>query len=70
MQELRTETNFALRATKVTTWALGQVMSTVVVQECYLWLNLAEMRDADKVNFLNGPISQAGLIGKTVEDFT
>ncbi|KAL0187214.1 hypothetical protein M9458_018884, partial [Cirrhinus mrigala] len=32
-------------------------------------LNLAEMRDAEKVCFLDAPISQAGLFGETVEDF-
>ncbi|KAL0149603.1 hypothetical protein M9458_055130, partial [Cirrhinus mrigala] len=41
MQELRTATDFALRATKVTARSLGQVMSTMVVQERHLWLNLA-----------------------------
>ncbi|KAL0195227.1 hypothetical protein M9458_008799, partial [Cirrhinus mrigala] len=57
MQELRTATDFALRATKV--------MSTMVVQERHLWLNLAQMSDADKVRFLDAPISQAGLFGDT-----
>ncbi len=33
LQELRTATDLALRATKVTAWALGQTMSTLVVQE-------------------------------------
>ncbi|KAL0152919.1 hypothetical protein M9458_051748 [Cirrhinus mrigala] len=61
MQELRTTTDFALRAAKVTARSLGQVMSTMVVQERQLWLNLAQMSDADKVRFLNAPISQAGL---------
>ncbi|KAI2660195.1 hypothetical protein H4Q32_025915 [Labeo rohita] len=44
-------------------------MSTMVVQERHLWLNLAEMRDAEKVRFLDAPISQAGLFGETVEEF-
>ncbi|KAL0165941.1 hypothetical protein M9458_037785, partial [Cirrhinus mrigala] len=44
MQELRTLTDFVLRLTNV------QVMSTMVFQECHLWLNLAQMRDADKVH--------------------
>ncbi|KAL0152613.1 hypothetical protein M9458_052336 [Cirrhinus mrigala] len=69
MQELRTATDFALRATKVTAWSLGQVMSTTVVQERHLWLNLAQVADADKVCFLNAPVSQVGLFGDTVEDF-
>ncbi len=44
-------------------------MSTMVVQERHLWLNLAEMKDADKARFLDAPISQAGLFGDTVEGF-
>ncbi|MGL4480260.1 MAG: hypothetical protein ACRCVK_18825 [Aeromonas veronii] len=51
LQELRTATDLALRATKVTARALGQTMSTLVVQERHLWLDLAEMKDADKVRF-------------------
>ncbi len=48
MQELRTATDFALRATKITALSLGKAMSTMVVQEHHLWLNLAEMKDVDK----------------------
>ncbi|KAL0177447.1 hypothetical protein M9458_026341, partial [Cirrhinus mrigala] len=69
LQELRSATDYALRATKVTAQALGRVMSTMVVQERHLWLNLAEMRDAEKVCFLDAPISQVGLFGETVEEF-
>ncbi|KAL0147132.1 hypothetical protein M9458_057656 [Cirrhinus mrigala] len=69
MQELRSATDFALRATKVTARALGQVMSTMVVQERHLWLNLAQMSDVDKVRFLDASVSQVGLFGDTVEDF-
>lgn len=65
MQELRTETDLAFRATKVTVRALGQTMFTLEVQE-WLWLNLIEMKEANKVRFLNVPISQAGLFGDTV----
>ncbi len=60
--------DFALRATKVTARSLGKVMSTLVAQVRHLWFNLAEMRDVDKVCFLDTPISQAGLFGDTVED--
>ncbi len=62
MQELRTATDFALRATKFTARSLGKAMPTMVVQERHLWLNLAEMRDVDKARFLDAPISQAGLL--------
>ncbi|KAL0188187.1 hypothetical protein M9458_015286, partial [Cirrhinus mrigala] len=57
MQELRSATDLALRATKV--------MSTMVVQECHLWLNLVQMSDVDKVRFLDAPVSQVGLFGDT-----
>ncbi len=69
MQELRTATDFALRATKVTARSLGKAMSTMVVQERHLWLSLAEMKDVDKARFLDAPISQGGLFGDTVEGF-
>ncbi len=69
MQELRTATDFTLRATKVTARSLGKAMSTMVVQERHLWLNLAEMKDVDKARFLDTPISQGGLFGDTVEGF-
>ncbi|KAL0199155.1 hypothetical protein M9458_007695, partial [Cirrhinus mrigala] len=69
LHELRSATDYTLRATKVTTQALGRAMSTMVIQEHHLWLNLAEMRDAEKVRFLDAPISQAGLFGETVEEF-
>ncbi len=69
MQELRTATDFALRATKVTARSLGKAMSTMVVRERHLWLNLAEMKDVDQARFLDAPISQGGLFGDTVEGF-
>ncbi len=68
--ELRAATDLALRATKVTAQAVGRAMSTLVVQERHLWLCLADMRDTDKVRFLNSPVSQtAGLFGDAVENF-
>lgn len=52
--------DYALRATEVMAQALGRVMSTLVVQEHCLWLNLAEMQDVEKVCFLYASISQVG----------
>ncbi len=69
LQELRTATDLALRATKVMARALGQTISTLVVQERHLWLTLEDMRESDKHRFLDSPISQAGLFGEAVEDF-
>ncbi len=53
LQELRTVTHLALRAAKITAWALGQTMSTLVVQEHHLWLTLVDMREADKHHFMD-----------------
>lgn len=47
LKELRTATNLALRAMKVTAWSLGSAMSTMVIQECQNCLYLVDMRDAD-----------------------
>ena len=69
LQEARTATDLALRATKVTARSLGQVMSTLVVQERRLWLNLADMRESDRAQLLNSPVSQDGLFGDSVESF-
>ena len=69
VDELRAATDLALRATKVTARSLGLVMSTAVVQERHLWLNLADMCEPDRTRLLDAPISQAGLFGGAVEDF-
>ncbi|KAL0198547.1 hypothetical protein M9458_007087, partial [Cirrhinus mrigala] len=51
LHELRSATDYAFRATKVTAQALGRAMSTMMVQERHLWLNLAEMRDGPTVQY-------------------
>lgn len=53
---------YPLWATKVTTEPLNRAMSTLVVQEHHLCLNLAKMWDAEKVRFLDAPIVHGGLI--------
>lgn len=60
-QELRTVTDLILQLTKVTARSLGTAMSTMVVQECHLWLNVVDMPEPNKVRFLNAPISKVGL---------
>lgn len=45
----------------------GTAMFTLMVQECHLWLGLADMRDADKI--LNSLLSQTGLFCNVVESF-
>ncbi len=69
LHELRAETDLALRATKVTAQSLGRAMSTLVVQERHLWLCLADMKEHEKVQFLNATVSQTGLFGDAVESF-
>lgn len=69
LQELCSATDYALRATKVTAQTLGRAMSCMVVQEHHLWLNLAVMRDAKKVHFLDTTICQVSLFNDTVEEF-
>ncbi|RXN28629.1 guanylate cyclase 2G-like protein [Labeo rohita] len=69
LRELCTVSDLTLRATKVTAWSLGCVMSTLVVQECHLWLCLADMRETDKMQFLNSHVSQTGLFGDALENF-
>ncbi|XP_056096534.1 uncharacterized protein LOC130075794 [Rhinichthys klamathensis goyatoka] len=61
-RELRVATDLALRATKETARSVGQAMSTLVVQERHLWLNLADMRDTDKYRFLDAPLSQRAAV--------
>ncbi len=69
LRELRSATDLALRATKTTAQAIGRSMASLVVLERHLWLTLMEIRDADKVSFLDAPISPNGLFGPAVEGF-
>ncbi|KAL0151578.1 hypothetical protein M9458_053095 [Cirrhinus mrigala] len=69
LTELRRATDLALRATKATAQAIGRSMASLVVLERHLWLTLTEIKDADKVPFLDAPISPTGLFGPSVEGF-
>ncbi len=62
--ELRSTTDLALRATKATAQAIGRSMTSLVVLERHLWLTLMEIKDADKVPFLDALISPSGLLGQ------
>ncbi len=57
LHELRAATDLALRATKVIAQSLGRAMSTFVIQEHHLWLCLTDMKEQEKVQFLNAPMS-------------
>ncbi len=50
LHELHAATDLALRPTKVTAQSLGK--STLVVQECHLWLCLADMKEHEKVQYM------------------
>ncbi len=67
LHELRVATDLVLQATKMTAQSLGRAMSTLVVQELHLWLCLTDMKEQEKLQFLNAPMSQTGLFGDTVE---
>ncbi|XP_058621250.1 uncharacterized protein LOC131533149 [Onychostoma macrolepis] len=69
IHELCAATDLVLRATKMTAQSLGHAMSTLVVQERHLWLCLADMKEQEKVQFLNAPVSQTGLFADAVESF-
>ncbi len=49
--------------TKTTAQAIGRSMASLVVFERHLWLTLTEMKDADKIPFLDSPVSPTGLFG-------
>ncbi|CAM4673876.1 unnamed protein product [Leuciscus chuanchicus] len=68
-KDLRSATDLALRATKTTAQALGRNMASLVVLERHLWLNLTEIRDADKTAFLDSPVTPSGLFGPSVSGF-
>ena len=69
-RDLRSATDLALRATKATAQAIGRSMANLVVLERHLWLNLTEIKESDKVAFLDAPVSPSGLFGPAVEGFT
>lgn len=52
-KELCTVTDLALSVTKATSHAIGKAMANLVVLEHHLWLNLTEIRDTEKITFLN-----------------
>ncbi len=66
VKELRRATDLALRATKHTARTVGRSMAGSVAAERYLWLNLTEIREKEKVFLLDAPISQSGLFGEAV----
>lgn len=70
MRELRSVTDYALRATKVMEGhrlqALGWAMSTLVVQEHNLLLTLMEIQDAKKVRYPK--VAYSGTLSKSLHN--
>ncbi len=60
-KELCSPTDLALRATKATAQAIGRSMASLLVLEYHLWLNITEITEADKVPFVNSPVSPTSL---------
>ncbi len=55
-KELCSATDLALCDTKMTAQAIGRSMASLVVLERHLWLNLTEIKEVDKVPFLDSPV--------------
>ncbi|KAL0149545.1 hypothetical protein M9458_055072 [Cirrhinus mrigala] len=53
----------------MTAQSIGRSMASLVVPERHFWLTLTEIKDADKVPFLDSPVSPTGLFGPAVEGF-
>lgn len=66
LSDLRSATDLALRATKITAQAIGRAMAVLTVSERHLWLTLTDMKDADRSSFLDSP---SGLFGPSVKGF-
>ncbi len=69
-KDLRAATDFALMATKRAAQAVGKAMGFMVVLQRHLWLNLADLKEADRKVLLNAPVTPSGLFGDAVESIT
>ncbi len=56
-------------STKATAQAIGGSMSSLIMLECHLWLTMTEMKEADKVPFLDALVLSGSLFGPAVEGF-
>ncbi len=66
---LRAVTDFALIAMKRAAQAVGKAMCFMVLQR-HLWLNLADLKEADRKVLLNALVTPSGLLGDAVEFIT
>ncbi|KAL0166425.1 hypothetical protein M9458_038269, partial [Cirrhinus mrigala] len=65
-KKLRSATDLALRATKKTAQGIGRCMGSLVTLQRHLWLTLTDMRESEKAQLLDAPISPLGLFGDAV----
>ncbi len=69
LRDLRSMTDLARRITKATAQAIGHSMSSLIMLERHLWLTMMEMKEADKVPFLDPLVSSGSLFLPAVESF-
>ncbi len=73
-KDLHAATDFALMATKRAAQAVGKAMGFMVVLQRHLWLNLADLKEANRKVLLtltlNAPVTPSGLFGDAVESIT
>lgn len=65
--ELHSAMDLALRATKMTTHAIGSSMAAIIATEMHLWLYLSGIKEKDKTFLLDAPVWPSELNGTTVE---
>lgn len=66
---LHSATNLALRASKSIAQSISCAMANLVVLDVHIWLNLTEIKDANKMALLDKPVSPSGLFGSAVDGF-
>lgn len=63
-------TNLALRTKKSMTQAVAKAMANLVMLERQLWLKLTEIRDTEKMAFIDSPVSPKELFSPAMYGFT
>ncbi len=67
VKDLRAAMDFVLMAMMRAAQAVGKAMGFMIVLQRHLWLNLADLKDADSKVLLNAPVTPSGLFGDAVE---
>ncbi len=67
VKDLRAATDFALMVTKRAAQGVGKAMGFMIILQRHLWLNLADLKDADRKVLLNAPVTPSGLFVDAVE---